>query len=62
MLKRYYIFLLLLLVVGGCSGLGLEKRATLMPDSISLSIGEQSLLPYDIRWRGVLINLTWNFE
>ena len=60
MIKRLCILLLLFIV--GCSGTGFNKQATLMPDSMSISVGEQKLLPFDVRWSGVIVSLTWNFE
>lgn len=53
---------LLLLFVAGCSGLGFDKQATLMPDRIGVSVGEQKLLPYDVAWRGVIVNFQWDLK
>jgi len=45
----------------GCSGTGFEKRTTLVPDSVGISIGEQR---YDSSpaWWGVSVNAQWNLE
>ena len=61
-LKRLCFLLFICLFLQGCSGTGFDKRATLMPDSMSISVGEQKLLPFDGRWSGVIGSLTWNFE
>lgn len=63
-MKRFCILLVsfMCLFLVGCSGAGFEKRATLMPDRIGVSIGEQKLLPYDMAWRGVIVNFQWDFK
>jgi len=58
-IKLIFIFLLF---VAGCSGLGFEKGATLMPDSIGISLMQERYRGDDHAWRGASINATWEFK
>lgn len=63
--KRLGIYLLLscICLLQGCfSGTGFEKRATLVPDSVGLSYGQERFQGDDEAWRGFSINATWNLK
>jgi len=49
------------LLFSGCSSTGFDKKATLMPDSITLSYGQQRFKGEGAAWKGFTIGATWNF-
>ena len=54
------IMLLVVLLLSGCAGLGLDKKTTLMPDSVGL---ETDLDPNnDMRSKVVEMRATWNLK
>ena len=62
-MKKILLVLLLaavLLAIPGCfGGTGFEKKADLMPDSVSISYGQQRFKAEDDAWRGFNIGATW---
>lgn len=50
------------LLVSGCSGTGFDKRATLMPDSIGISIDQQHYRGDNAAWRGIGFNMQWDLK
>ena len=59
----FLVFLLLgLLLLGGCYGTGLSKKATWMPDRVGISIGQQRFKSEDSAWRGITINAQWDLK
>jgi len=52
----------LLVTLAGCAGTGFEKKATLMPDSLELSLMQERYHGDDDAWRGGTISLTWEFK
>ena len=54
------IFLVLLLQ--GCSGTGFEKKATVMPNSVSISYLQERFHDDSAAWRGGSISATWEFK
>ena len=60
----FLVFLLLIsLLLGGCfSGTGFEKKATLMPDRIGISFGQQQYKSEDAAWRGFNISAQWDLK
>lgn len=57
---RKISLILLLLLISGCAGLGLNKKATLMPDTIGL---ETDLDPNnDMRSKLVEMRATWTLK
>lgn len=63
MKKQLLLVLLLatvLLAIPGCfGGTGFEKKADLMPDSVSLTYGQQRYKAEPEAWRGFTIGATW---
>ena len=54
------IMLLVVLLLSGCAGIGLDKKTTLMPDSVGL---ETDLDPNnDMRSKVVEMRATWNLK
>ena len=53
---------ILIVCLSGCSGTGFDKRATLMPDRIGISIGQQRFKRDDAAWRGVTFNMQWDLK
>lgn len=47
-----------LLFTAGCSGAGFGKKATLMPDSLGISLMQERFRGDNAAWRGVSINMT----
>jgi hypothetical protein len=56
------ILLFTLLFISGCAGTGLEKRATLVPDSITLGYGSERYHGEPDAWIGYNISATWEFK
>jgi len=56
------IILGFLLIVSSCSGTGFNKRATLMPDSVSVNFMQEQYKHDSSAWRGVGVSATWNFK
>lgn len=50
------------LLFSGCSGTGFDKRATLMPDRVGVSVGQQRYKTEDAAWRGVTLNFQWDLK
>jgi hypothetical protein len=54
------------LSVSGCSGTGFEKRATLVPDSISVGLNHSDNVDnpagWPSGWTGFSVNATWNLK
>lgn len=50
------------LLFSGCSGTGFDKRATLVPDRIGLSYGEERYRGEEGAWRGITISAGWNLK
>lgn len=65
-MKRQLLLVLLLvailLPISGCfSGTGFEKKTTLMPDNVGISIGQQHYSSDASKW-GFTVNAGWNLE
>ncbi len=56
------IVLGILFFVFGCESSGFDKRATLMPDSITVTYGQQRFREEAAAYRGFTIGATWNFD
>ena len=52
----------LLFFVAGCAGTGFEKRATLVPDSISIGYMQEQYKHDSNAWNGISISGTWEFK
>ena len=63
MKKRLTLILLLtyvLLTMSGCfGGTGFEKKADLIPDSISVTYGQQRYKAEPEAWKGFTVGATW---
>lgn len=57
-----YMILLACLCLMGCSGTGLEKRATFVPDSVTVSYGQERFRGDPEAWQGATISATWEFK
>lgn len=56
------LILICILLFSGCiSDTGFDKRATLMPDSIGVSIGQQHFEKEDAPW-GITFNMQWDLK
>lgn len=58
----FLVLLLLSLLLGGCSGPGFGKKATLIPDRIGVSFGQQRYESENSAWRGFTINAQWDLK
>ena len=56
------ILTFILVSIGGCSGTGFDKRATLMPDSIAINLMQEQYKHDSSAWRGAGITATWEFK
>lgn len=56
------LVLIFSLFVAGCSGTGFEKRATLMPNSVGISLMQERFQGDDEAWKGITITGTWVFK
>jgi len=54
-------FIFLLFAVG-CSGTGFEKKTTLVPNSVGISLMQERFQGDDEAWRGITITGTWVFK
>jgi len=62
-MKWLWVYMILLLAaLEGCAGTGFEKRATLVPDSISVTYLQERFRGDNAAWRGGSISATWNFK
>ena len=59
----YVIITLIPLFASGCfSDSGFDKRATIMPDRVGISVGQQRYKTEDAAWRGITFNLQWDLK
>lgn len=57
------VLIIILLSVSGCfSDTGFDKRATLMPDRVGISVGQQRYKTDDAAWRGITFNMQWDLK
>lgn len=54
--------LIVLLSLSGCSGTGFDKRATLMPDRIGISIDQRRFQQEEDVWTGITLNAQWDLK
>lgn len=50
------------LLFSGCSDAGFDKRTTLMPDRVGISLSQQRFKSEDAAWRGISFNAQWNLK
>ena len=61
----FYLFLILLFIAAlccGCAGSGLDKKTTLVPDSVTLSLMQEKFKHDTSAWRGASVSATWEFK
>jgi hypothetical protein len=56
------LLLFVLLFISGCSGTGLEKRTTLVPNAVSVSYMQERFRGDSCAWRGMGVSATWEFK
>jgi hypothetical protein len=56
------IIFIISLFIGGCAGIGEDKRMTLVPDSISMSFGQSRYREEAAAYRGFVIGAQWNLK
>jgi hypothetical protein len=54
--------LIFTLFITGCAGSGFDKQATLMPDSVGISLGQARYREEDSAYRSFGVNVTWNLK
>ena len=59
---RYIIIYMMLFIITGCSGIGLEKQCTLVPDSVGITWGQQRFREEAAAYRGFMVHATWNLK
>jgi hypothetical protein len=59
-MKKLLLFTILFLT--GCSGVGFEKRTTLVPNSVTFGYGSQRYHGEPDAWVGFDISATWEFK
>jgi len=62
-MKRWLCALVLMvLCASGCAGLGADKQATLVPDSVTVGWGQETYRGDPDAWQGLNISATWEFK
>ena len=60
------ILVTIMISLSGCSDIGFEKKATLVPDSVGISFGqygnENCPDAWPTGWSGITINAQWNLK
>ena len=56
------LFLVLCFTCLGCESTGFDKRTTLVPDSIGISLSQARYREEDAAYRGFTINAQWNLK
>lgn len=56
------LLLLVVLTTCGCSGTGFDKRATLVPDSVTIGYQQEDYAGDHNAWKGATFEATWEFK
>lgn len=56
------VVVLIVCVVGGCSGTGFDKRATFVPDSVTIGWAQETYRGDPDAWEGFTASATWEFK
>jgi len=56
------ITLFICTLLSGCSGTGLEKRTTLVPNSVTVGWGQETYHGDPEAWQGFSASATWEFK
>lgn len=62
MKKWIVIGAIILLSISGCSGTGFDKRTTLMPDRIGISVSQQEYQSEPRAWQGITFSAQWDLK
>lgn len=57
-----FLLIVAVLFITGCSGTGLGKRSTLMPDSLSIGYMQEQYKNDKNAWSGISVSATWEFK
>jgi len=63
-MKRWLCVLVLLVALGacGCAGVGADKQATLVPDSVTVGWAQETYRGDPDAWEGFTFSATWEFK
>lgn len=63
MSRRWWIVMVwLVILLGGCSGTGFDKRTTLVPDSVSVGYMQEKYKADPHAWWGISASATWELK